>query len=59
MTRPILACLDGAKALRRAVTEVFDKPVVQRCQLHKIRNVRQSNSQDLWIGVSRGLLLTS
>jgi putative transposase len=34
MTRPILACLDGAKALRRAVLDVFDAPVIQRCQLH-------------------------
>lgn len=40
VTRPILAVLDGAKALRKAVNEVFDRPVVQRCQLHKIRNVR-------------------
>jgi putative transposase len=34
VTRPILACLDGAKALHRAVTDVFDHPVIQRCQLH-------------------------
>ena len=39
VTRPILVVLDGAKALRRAVTDVFDHPVVQRCQLHKLRNV--------------------
>lgn len=39
-TKPILAVLDGAKALAAAVTEVFDKPVIARCQLHKIRNVR-------------------
>lgn len=39
-TRPILAVLDGAKALAAAVTEVFDKPVIGRCQLHKLRNVR-------------------
>jgi putative transposase len=38
-TRPILVVIDGAKALRRAVTEVFDHPVIQRCQLHKLRNV--------------------
>jgi putative transposase len=38
-TRPILVVIDGAKALRRAVTDVFDHPVVQRCQLHKLRNV--------------------
>ncbi len=32
--------LDGAKALSKAVREVFDKPVLQRRQEHKIRNVR-------------------
>jgi transposase-like protein len=39
VTRPILAVLDGSKALRRAVLDVFDRPVIGRCQLHKIRNV--------------------
>jgi putative transposase len=39
VTRPMLVVIDGAKALRRAVTEVFDHPVIQRCQLHKLRNV--------------------
>jgi putative transposase len=38
-TRPILVVIDGAKALRRAVDDVFDHAVVQRCQLHKLRNV--------------------
>ena len=38
-TQPLLVVLDGAKALRRAVTDVFDHPVIQRCQLHKLRNV--------------------
>jgi transposase-like protein len=40
VTRPILAVLDGAKALSRAVRDVFDKPLIHRCQEHKIRNVR-------------------
>ena len=39
-TRPILAVLDGAKALAAGVREVFDHPVIARCQLHKLRNVR-------------------
>jgi putative transposase len=39
VTRPILVVIDGAKALRRAVIDVFDHPVIQRCQLHKLRNV--------------------
>ncbi len=40
VTRPILVVLDGSTALRRAVRDVFDHPVIGRCQLHKIRNVR-------------------
>jgi putative transposase len=39
VTRPILVVIDGATALRRAVSDVFDQPVIQRCQLHKLRNV--------------------
>ena len=39
MTRPILAVIDGSKALRRAILDVFDHPVIHRCQLHKVRNV--------------------
>src|ERR1051326_8350956 len=38
--KPALAVLDGAKALSSAVKKVFDKPVIQRCQQHKIANVR-------------------
>ena len=40
VTRPILAVLDGSKALARAVKDVFDKPLIHRCQQHKIKNVR-------------------
>ena len=39
VARPILVVIDGARALRRAVVDVFDHPVIQRCQLHKLRNV--------------------
>jgi hypothetical protein len=39
VTGPILAILDGAKALTAAVREVFDHPVIARCQIHKLRNV--------------------
>jgi putative transposase len=38
-SKPILAVLDGARALSRAVRDVFGKPVIHRCQQHKIRNV--------------------
>jgi len=34
VTRPILAVIDGSKALRRAVADVFDRPVIHRCQQH-------------------------
>lgn len=39
VSRPVLVVIDGAKALHAAVHEVFDRPAIQRCQLHKIRNV--------------------
>jgi transposase-like protein len=47
VTKPILAVLDGSKALRRAVVDVFDQPVLARCQLHKIRNVQDHLPQKL------------
>jgi len=47
VTRPILVGIDGAKALRKAVVDVFDSPVIQRCQLHKIRNVQDRLPQRL------------
>ena len=37
VTRPMLVGLDGSKALRKAVLDVLDRPVIQRCQLHKLR----------------------
>ena len=40
VTRPILAVIDGSKALSRAIKDVFDRPLIHRCQQHKIRNVR-------------------
>jgi len=47
ITRPMLVGLDGSKALRRAVLDVLDHPVIQRCQLHKIRNVKDHLPQRL------------
>jgi putative transposase len=47
VTRPILVVIDGAKALRRAILDVLDHPVIGRCQLHKIRNVRDKLPQRL------------
>src|SRR5919197_3730709 len=53
VTRPILCVLDGAKALRRALLDVFDHPVLARCQQHKIRNVRDKLPQRLGGPVER------
>jgi putative transposase len=39
-SKPILVVLDGGKALKAAVTRVFDHPVIARCQQHKIENVK-------------------
>jgi transposase-like protein len=47
VTKPTLVVLDGSKALRRAVLDVFDHPVIARCQQHKIRNVRDQLPQRL------------
>ena len=47
VTKPVLAVIDGSKALSRAVKDVFDKPLIQRCQQHKIRNVRDKLPEKL------------
>lgn len=40
MDRSTLVVIDGSKALRKAIGDVFgDRAVVQRCQVHKRRNV--------------------
>ena len=47
VTRPMLVGIDGSKALRKAVVDVLDHPVIQRCQLHKVRNVKDHLPQRL------------
>jgi hypothetical protein len=47
VTRPMLVGIDGSKALRKAVVDVLDHPVIQRCQLHKIQNVKDHLLQRL------------
>jgi hypothetical protein len=59
VTRPILAVLDGSKALRRAVIDVFDHPVIARCQLHKIRNVKDKLPEKLRPVVEQRMLAAS
>jgi len=41
VTRPVRCVLDGAKALAASVKAVLDRPVIARCQLHEVRNVRR------------------
>jgi len=38
--RRLLVVLDGSEALRSSVTGHFDKPVIQRCLVHKERNIK-------------------
>jgi transposase-like protein len=54
----LLAVVDGAKALAAAVAKVFgEKAVVQRCVLHKRRNVRGHLPKDLGDKIDRRLAL--
>jgi transposase-like protein len=53
VTRPMLVGIDGSKALRKAVVDVLDRPVIQRCQLHKVRNVKDHLPQRLRSTVGR------
>jgi len=52
--RKLLIVMDGSKALRRAVQQVFgDNAVVQRCRVHKQRNVlehlpKEKQGQAAW-----------
>jgi transposase-like protein len=43
----ILVVLDGAKALHKAVNEVFgERALIQRCRVHKLRNVLEQLPKD-------------
>jgi putative transposase len=53
---PTLFVLDGAKALRAAVASVWgDNALVQRCQVHKKRNVKEHLAEPHWPELSRRL----
>ena len=53
---PILFVIDGAKALRKAIKDVFGEyGVVQRCQLHKRKNVMAHLPEDLHASVDRAM----
>jgi transposase-like protein len=55
-SRPTLFVLDGAKALHAAVTRVWGKnAVIQRCQVHKRRNVKAHVPEKHWPELQRRL----
>ncbi len=54
--RPTLFVVDGARALRRAIAKVFgEHGVVQRCQVHKRRNVLAHLPEAMHPSISRAL----
>jgi putative transposase len=54
--RPTLFVLDGAKALHAAVTRVWGKnAVIQRCQVHKKRNLKAHVPEKHWPELERRL----
>lgn len=54
--RAILVVLDGAKALHKAVRDVFgSRALIQRCQAHKKRNVIEALPQRLRASVHRAM----
>lgn len=54
--RPMLAVIDGAKALAKAVRNVFgERAIIQRCQAHKTRNVVDQLPEDMKPSVRQAL----
>lgn len=51
--RRLFAVLDGSDALRSAVTEFFPDAVVQRCLVHKERNIQAKLSKKHWGELAR------
>jgi putative transposase len=55
-TQPTLLVLDGSKALHAAVKRVWGRnALIQRCQVHKKRNVREHLPEKHWEELSRQL----
>ena len=55
-TQPTLLVLDGSKALHAAVKRVWGRnALIQRCQVHKKRNVREHLPEKHWDELSRQL----
>jgi transposase-like protein len=54
--RPILFVIDGGKALRKAIGDLFGtRAVVQRCQVHKRRNVLDHLPESMQSSVRRAM----
>ena len=54
--RPRLWVIDGSKALRRAIRDVFgEAALVQRCQVHKLRNVLEHLPEHVRPSVRRAM----
>jgi putative transposase len=51
--RRLLAVLDGSEALRSVVKEFFADSVIQRCLVHKERNIRAKLSKRHWGELAR------
>ena len=51
--RRLFAALDGSAALRNAVKEFFLDSVIQRCLVHKERNIRSKLSKKHWGELAR------
>jgi transposase-like protein len=51
--RRLFAALDGSDALRSAVKEFFPDSVIQRCLVHKERNIRSKLSKKHWGELAR------
>ena len=51
--RRLLAVLDGSDALRSVVFEFFEDVVIQRCLVHKERNIKAKLSKGLWGELAR------
>ena len=46
--RRLLAVLDGSDAIKKALKEFFPEVLVQRCMVHKKRNIRAKLSKRHW-----------
>jgi transposase-like protein len=51
--RRLFAVLDGSDALRSAVKEFFPDSIIQRCLVHKERNIRSKLSKKHWGELAR------